>query len=71
MLYGRRRVDSCVVPEYKGHTVMLTFESSEPVWFGLAVRRSAGKRKDPGSTLASDHLSLETVVVYGHCLVTA
>ena len=38
--------------------------------FGLAVRRSAGKRKDLGSIPLRLSFLLKKVVVCGHCLVT-
>ena len=39
---------------------------------GLAVRRLAGKQKDLGSIrFCSPFSSLQKIVVYGHCLVTA
>ena len=36
---------------------------------GLVVRRSAGKRKDPGSTLSFGSRFSSKMVVYRHCLV--
>ena len=38
-------------------------------WFGLAVRRSAGKQKDLGSIRFGSPLSSK-VAAYGHCIVT-
>ena len=38
--------------------------------FGLAVRRSVGKRKDLGSMPLRRSFVFEKVVVCGHCLVT-
>ena len=38
-------------------------------WFGLAVRRQAGKRKDLGSIPLRLSFLFKKVVVCGHCLV--
>ena len=43
---------------------------SEVSRFGLAVRRSAGKRKDLGSIPLRLSFLFRKVVVCGHCLVT-
>ena len=37
---------------------------------GLVVRRSAGKRKDPGATIRFGSPFSSQIVTYGHCLVT-
>ena len=37
---------------------------------GLVVRRSAGKRKDAGSTPHFGSSFSSKIVIYGHCLVT-
>ena len=47
---------------------MFTYYNGFVGWFGLAVRRWAGKQKDLGSIRLS--LPSEKVVVCGHCLVT-
>ena len=46
------------------------FKSAQVSRFGLAVRRSAGKRKDLGSIPLRLSFFFKNVVVCGHCLVT-
>ena len=74
ILYMRICIESHLTKwQFLGKNVFFNIKKAPhlrgPLWAGL-VRRSAGKRKDAGSTYRFGSPFSSKIVIYGHCLVT-